>query len=92
VQDATAPIAIWTAEPWALALPASEGPFLLELHDLCLAVEGDGSLGSAQATGAQYWVVFQELVIGPFPPSTRSEGGHHAGETNLCSFRLFQLT
>jgi len=65
MQDATASVAVWTAEPWTLALPASKGPLLLKLDDLCLAVAGDGDLGSAQATSADDGVVFQELTIGP---------------------------
>ena len=80
MQDAT--------EPGTLALPAPEGPFLLKLDDLCLAVEGDGDLGSTQATDPQHRVIFQELAVLPFPfsPSaTCSESRNHRGESNLCS-------
>jgi hypothetical protein len=84
MQDATALVAIWAAEPGTLALPAPEGPFLLKLDDLCLAVEGDGDLGSTQATGAQHVVVLQELVIRPFPRSTCPESCDHNCESNLC--------
>ena len=48
VQGATASIAVRATEPWPSPLPASgtEGPLLLELDDLRLAVEGDGDRGS----------------------------------------------
>jgi hypothetical protein len=49
-----------------LPLFAPKGPLLLKLNDLCLTVEGDGDLGSAQATGADDSVVFQELAVLPF--------------------------
>jgi hypothetical protein len=48
-------------------LPASEGPLLFELHDLRLAIKGDGDLGSTQPTDANRGVVFQELAVLPFP-------------------------
>jgi hypothetical protein len=54
VQVATAPIAGRAAEPRALALLTPEGPLLLELDDLALAVAGDSDLGPAQPTSAQH--------------------------------------
>jgi hypothetical protein len=78
VQDATPPIAGRAAEPGTLALLSSESPFQLKRDDLGLAVEGDGDLGSAQATGAQHGVVFQEPLVEPFPPNvTRPESCDH---------------
>ena len=76
-------IAERATEPWALPLPASEGPLLLELDDLCLAVKGDGELGSTQAADADHGVVFQELVVGPFSRPTCPESCDHNRETNL---------
>ena len=67
VQEAAAPIAVRTTKPWPLPLLTAESPFLLELHDLRLPIEGDGDLGPAQATGAQYRVIFQKLAVGPLP-------------------------
>jgi hypothetical protein len=46
-----------------LPLFASEGPFLLQLDDLDLTVNGDSNLGPAKTTNAQHRVVFQELVV-----------------------------
>src|SRR5262249_39207634 len=85
MQRTASPIAVRAAEPWALALPAPEGPLLLELYDLCLAVEDDGDL--EPATGPQHRVIFQELAVGPFPRLgvTSSEGCDHSCERNRCS-------
>jgi len=69
VQGATTSITDRAAEPGTDALPASEGPFLLELDDLGVAVEGDGNLRPAQASDVQHRVVFQELMVEPFPPN-----------------------
>jgi hypothetical protein len=46
---------------------------LLKLDNLRLAVEGDEDLGPTQATNTDDKVVFQELVILPFPRSGRSK-------------------
>jgi hypothetical protein len=87
VQEAAASIAVRAAEPRALPLPASEGPLLLKLDDLGLAVEGDSDLGAMQTASAHDGVVFQELAVGPVPrPSvTCSEGTGHRCERNPCS-------
>jgi hypothetical protein len=84
VKDAGSSIAVRATEPRPLPLPAPERPLLLKLDDLCLTIAGDGDLGAAQATGAQHGVVFQELVVRPFPPPSGSEGCDHRSETNLC--------
>jgi len=72
-QEPAASIAGGAAEPWPLPLsspaPRAEGRFMFELDDLRLAVEGDGDLGSTQTTDTQHWVVFQELMVKPFPPN-----------------------
>ena len=92
VQGPTAPTAsrVRAAKPGALPLRASDakGPLLLKLDDLCLTVDGDGDLGPAQTTDAQYGVVFQKLAVLPFPfsPSAAcSESRDHWGESNLYS-------
>ena len=74
-QEPAASIAGQAAEPRPLPLPTAEGPLLLELNNLCLAIEGNSDLGSTQAADADDGVIFQELTVLPFPPpsSTRSE-------------------
>ena len=52
VQEAAAPIAVRTTKPWPLPLLTAEGPFLLQLHDLGLAVASDGDLRSTQTASA----------------------------------------
>ena len=96
VQSPTAPAAnrVRAAKPGALPLRASDakGPLLLKLDDLCLTVDGDGDLGPAQTTDAQYGVVFQKLAVlpFPFPPSaTCSERRDHRGEINLREGGLY---
>jgi len=56
VEDAGA-YAAAAAEPGALALLSSERPFLLELDNLLMAVEGDSDLSPPQAADAQHWVI-----------------------------------
>jgi hypothetical protein len=77
VQGAAAPITVWAAEPWALALFASERPLLFKLDDLRVAVDGDGDRRSTQATGTQPCVGFQQPVIGPFQLFACSERCDH---------------
>ena len=52
VKGATASITVRTAKPWPLPLLTAEGPFLLQLHDLGLAVASDGDLRSTQTASA----------------------------------------
>jgi hypothetical protein len=63
VEGTAASVAVRAAEPRPLPLFASEGPFLLQLDDLSLTVNGDSNLGPAKTTNAQHRVVFQELVV-----------------------------
>jgi hypothetical protein len=79
-------------EPRALSLPTSEGPLLLELHHLCLAVVDDGDLQSAQATDTQHWVVFQELVVLPFSRPTCPESCDHNRERSLVPLQDFDIS
>jgi hypothetical protein len=83
VQGTTPTIADGTAKPRTLTLLSTERPFLLELDDLCLAVDADGNLSPAKTTNPQYRVVFQELMVEPFSPSTCPESCNHKYETNL---------
>jgi len=59
-----------TAEPRTLTLLASKRPLHFELDDLLVTVDSDGNLSPAETTDAQYRVVFQELMVRPFSPST----------------------
>jgi len=49
------------------AASGTEGRFEFELDGLLLAAEVDDDFRSAQATDADDGVIFQKLVIGPFP-------------------------
>ena len=67
-QEPTALIAVRTAEPWAEALSTSEGPLLLDLHDLGLPTVGEGDLRvTAKTSNPDTWMVLQELTVAPFP-------------------------
>src|SRR5262249_6902850 len=55
-------------EPWAEALSTSEGPLLLDLHDLGLPTVGEGDLRvTAKTSNPDTWMVLQELTVAPFP-------------------------
>ena len=92
VQGAAATVTGGTAKPWTLALLAPERPFLLKLNDLYLTVDSDGNLSSSETTGTDSGVIFQQLVIGPFPLFACSESCDHRSETNLYPSCLLQLT
>ena len=70
VQGTTASIAIRAAKPRTLPLFTSERPFLFELDDLLMTVDGDGDLSLPQTTNTQHRVIFQEPIVGPFLPTT----------------------
>src|SRR5262249_43049531 len=89
VQEPTALIAIWAAEPRALPLLASERPFHLDREDLGMTVERNGALGPTRTTDAQPWVGFQQPVIKPFQRPSASEGSDDLGEINLREGRLY---
>jgi len=88
VQEATASIAVRTAEPRSLPTFA-HGPLVLKRHDLCPTVVGDGDLGPAQTTRTEHGVIFQQQAVGPFSPGTCSKGCNHKGERNLCSRAVY---
>jgi hypothetical protein len=74
-----------TAKPRTLTLFTSdtERPFLLQLDNLYLTIEGDSDLSPTQTTDAEYRVVFQKLVIRPLSRSTCPESCDHNREKDL---------
>jgi hypothetical protein len=62
------PSSAGTAEPGTEALSTSEGPLLLDLHDLGFTAVGEGDFGMTSKTSdPDTWMVLQELTVAPFP-------------------------
>jgi hypothetical protein len=58
MQGTTPSVTGRTTKPRTLTLFPTEGPFLLQLDNLGLTVDGDGNLSPPQTTDPQYRVIF----------------------------------
>jgi len=65
-------------------LSTTEGPLLLDLHDLGFtAVREDDFRMTSKISNPDTWMVLQELTIAPFSWPRRAEGCNHDDENNL---------
>jgi len=84
------------AKPGTHTLVTSEGPLLLDLHDLGLPTVGEGDLRvTSKTSNPDTWMVLQELVMPPFPTgmrTTRTEASSHLREKNLRTAPLYLYT
>jgi len=74
VKCSASSIASRAAKPGTLTLFTSKGPFHFELDDLCMAIDADSDLGPTETPDTQHRMIFQELMIRPFPLPSGSEG------------------